>query len=448
MNQKNIVSIWIEAAKIIQDKIGPEAFETWFSTIGVKERSPNILIIEAPDEFFKNWIVEHYDALIKNCLQQVSATEIEVEFAVNPEAAKDAEAKEAHMPKQTFVRQTKISEPLNPRFTFEGFVVGPSNRIAHAYCQAVAKSPAKTYNPLFIYGGVGLGKTHLMQAVAHAIKDANPGFKFCYTTSERFTNELIDAIQHRSTPRFRDKYRTVDILLIDDIHFIAGKEATQEEFFNTFNKLYDEHKQIIISSDRPPREISHLEERLVSRFGWGLITDVQAPDLETRIAILRKKVEREPIKVPDDVIYFIAEQIKTNIRELEGALIRVVAYSLLEEKEISLSMAQDILKDMVKETKKNITIDVIQRKVADFFDLSLHDLKAKRRNKTIVLPRQIAMYLARELTTQSLPEIGELFGGKDHTTVLHAWNKIKNSVDKDSNLKSTVNSIITEIQHR
>lgn len=448
MDHKNIIEIWPEVESILRDKIGPEAFKTWFSTIGIKERQPNILIIETPDEFFKNWLVEHYLALIKGCLEHLSATEIKLEFAVNPEVAKDADSKETAVLKSAYAVQAKISEPLNPRFTFESFVVGPSNRIAHAYCQAVAKSPAKTYNPLFIYGGVGLGKTHLMQAVAHAIQEENPGFKSCYTTSERFTNELIDAIQHRSTHRFREKYRTVDILLIDDIHFIAGKEATQEEFFHTFNKLYDDHKQIIISSDRSPREISNLEERLVSRFGWGLITDVQAPDLETRIAILRKKVEREPIKVPDDVVYFIAEQIKTNIRELEGALIRVVAYSLLEEKEISLAMAQDILKDMVKETKKNITIDTIQRKVADFFDLSLHDLKTKRRNKNIVLPRQIAMYLARELTNQSLPEIGELFGGKDHTTVLHAWNKIKNSIDKDSNLKNTINSVITEIQHR
>ncbi|MBM3249068.1 MAG: chromosomal replication initiator protein DnaA [Candidatus Omnitrophica bacterium] len=448
MSDKNMVGIWFEATKIIQEKIGPEAFKTWFSTVGVKEHYPNTLVIEAPDEFFKNWIVDHYLALIQGCLQLVSDTAVQLEFAVNPEVAKERAQKEAPGAKTSLSTHAKISEPLNPRFTFDSFVVGPSNRIAHAYCQAVAKSPAKTYNPLFIYGGVGLGKTHLMQAVAHAIKEANPGSKSCYTTSERFTNELIDAIQHRSTHRFREKYRTVDILLIDDIHFIAGKEATQEEFFHTFNKLYDDHKQIIISSDRSPREISHLEERLVSRFGWGLITDVQAPDLETRIAILRKKVEREPIKVPDDVIYFIAEQIKTNIRELEGALIRVVAYSLLEEKEISLSMAQEILKDMVKETKKNITIDIIQRKVADFFDLSLHDLKTKRRNKNIVLPRQIAMYLSRELTNQSLPEIGELFGGKDHTTVLHAWNKIKNGIDKDSNLKNTVNSVITEIQYR
>jgi chromosomal replication initiator protein len=446
MNER-ILSIWAQAKKTIRDRIGPEAFQTWFYSISVKERPPNTLVIETPDEFFKNWFLEHYLVLIQDSLKNIASSDIKIELEVNPEILKQKKEVGAEKLATPTQKRIQISEPLNPRFTFESFVVGPSNRFAHAYCLAVAKSPAKTYNPLFIYGGVGLGKTHLMQAVAHAIKNNNPRFKYCYITSERFTNELIDAIQHRSTQKFREKYRNVDMLLIDDIHFIAGKEATQEEFFHTFNRLHDDHKQIIISSDRPPREISNLEERLVSRFGWGLITDIQPPDLETRIAILKKKIEREPIKVPDDVIYFIAQQIKTNIRELEGALIRVVAYSLLEEKEVSLTMAQDILKDMVQETRRNITIDSIQRKVVEFFDLSLHDLKTKKRNKNIVLPRQVAMYLARELTNQSLPEIGELFGGKDHTTVLHAWNKIKYLLNKDSNLKNIINKIIFNLQH-
>ncbi|MFH1655176.1 MAG: chromosomal replication initiator protein DnaA [Candidatus Omnitrophota bacterium] len=445
MDKKNILDIWSKAEKSIQNKVGHEAFQTWFTSIGVKERSPNVLVIEAPDEFFKNLFIERYLALIKDSINSISSTIVKIEFAINPAVAKDN--KVVDRPYAEVSRPPRMSAPLNPRFTFDGFVVGPSNRFAHAACLAVADSPAKTYNPLFIYGRVGLGKTHLMQAVAHILQEKNPGFKTCYTTSEKFTNELIRAIQHRSTQQFRDKYRGINMLLIDDIHFIAGKEATQEEFFHTFNSLYDDHRQIIVSSDRPPREISKLEERLVSRFGWGLITDIQPPDLETRIAILKKKIEREPIQVPDDVIYFIAQQIKTNIRELEGALIRVVAYSLLEEKPISLTMAQDILKDMVTETKKNITVDSIQRKVADFFDLSLHDLKTKRRNKNIVLPRQVAMYLARELTNQSLPEIGELFGGKDHTTVLYSWKKIKGVIKTDINLKHSVEKIITEIQH-
>jgi len=444
VDKKNISNIWSKAEQTIKDRIGPEAFQTWFATIGVKERSPDVLVIVAPDEFFKNLFIERYLTLIKESLKNLSSS-VKIEFEVNPNIIK--ENKIIDKPFAEISRTPPVSTHLNPRFTFESFVVGPANRFSHAACLAVANSPAKAYNPLFIYGRVGLGKTHLMQAVAHMLQEKNPGFKTCYTTSEKFTNELIGAIQHRSTPQFRDKYRGINMLLIDDIHFIAGKEATQEEFFHTFNVLYDDHKQIIVSSDRPPREISNLEERLVSRFGWGLITDIQPPDLETRIAILKKKIEREPISVPDDVIYFIAHQIKTNIRELEGALIRVVAYSLLEEKPISLAMARDILKDMVTETKKNITVDSIQRKVADFFDLSLHDLKTKRRNKNIVLPRQVAMYLARELTNQSLPEIGELFGGKDHTTVLHSWNKIKTVIKNDLDLKNSIDRIITDIQH-
>ena len=445
MDKSNLSNIWPKAEQVIKEKIGPEAFQTWFASVGIEERPVGVLIIQTPDEFFKNLFIERYFNLIKDTLQHLSPG-VKIEFEVNPNIVQQNKSVEQDY---TSAKKTKqhMSAPLNPRFTFDSFVVGPSNRFSHAACLAVAGSPAKTYNPLFIYGRVGLGKTHLMQAVAHTLQGKNPSFKTCYTTSEKFTNELINAIQNRSTQQFRDKYRRIDMLLIDDVHFIAGKEATQEEFFHTFNTLYDDHKQIIVSSDRPPREISNLEERLVSRFGWGLITDIQPPDLETRIAILKKKIEREPISVPDEVIYFIAQQIKTNIRELEGALIRVVAYSLLEEKPISLAMAQDILKDMVTETKKNITIDSIQRKVADFFDLSLHDLKTKRRNKNIVLPRQVAMYLARELTNQSLPEIGELFGGKDHTTVLHAWNKIKTAVKEDKDLKSTIDKIITDIQH-
>ena len=326
---------------------------------------------------------------------------------------------------QIKLQESKIPN-LNSRYTFENFVVGPSNRHAHAYSLAVAESPAKTYNPLFIYGGVGLGKTHLIQAICHQIKNKSPAnLKICYMASELFTNELIDAIQHRSTALFRQKYRNVDVLVIDDIHFIAGKESTQEEFFHTFNTLYDAHKQIIFSSDRPPKEIANLQDRLVSRFGWGLTTDIQPPDLETRVAILKKKIEREPVSVPDEVIFFIAQLIKTNIRELEGALIRTIAYSLLEEKPITLGLAQGVLKDLLKEPKKLITVDFIQRCVAEEFGISLPELKTKRRNKTIVLPRQVAMYLSRELTDFSLPEIGGFFGGKDHTTVLHSYNKIK-----------------------
>jgi len=322
-----------------------------------------------------------------------------------------------------------------------------SNRMAHAASVAVANAPGKSYNPIFIYGGVGLGKTHLMQAIAHHILAKTPSAKVKYTSSEKFTNELILAIQNRATERFRQKYRNIDVLLIDDIHFLAGKEAAQEEFFHTFNVLYDYHKQIVVSSDRPPKEIARLEERLVSRFSWGLVVDVQPPDFETRVAILKKKLEKDPIKIDEDVIHFIAKNITTNIRELEGALIRIIAYSLIESKPVSLEMAKGILKDMVKEIYRRVTPETILEKVAGYFGVSKDDLKKSRRNKNLVLPRQIAMYLIRELTELSLPEIGGFFGAKHHTTVLYAAKKIKEDLKKDGKLKLSINSLTQEIKN-
>jgi len=335
---------------------------------------------------------------------------------------------------------------LNTKYTFESFVVGPSNRFAHAASVAVAESPAKSYNPLFIYGPVGLGKTHLMQAIGQEILRLNPGVRIIYITSERFTNELINAIKTGTTLKFREKYRTVDCLLIDDIHFIAGKEATMEEFFNTFNTLYDAHKQIVVSSDKPPKDISNLEERLVSRFEWGLVTDIQPPDFETRTAILRKKAEREGIAIPDAITFFIADKIKSNIRELEGALIRVVAYSKLVGKEVDEAVAQEVLKDLIVETQKKITIDLIQRKVAEYFEIRPSDMTAKRRSKNVAYPRHVAMYLSREMTSYSFPEIGEQFGGRDHTTILHACEKIRKDIKKEPKTKSLVDKLILEIK--
>jgi len=320
-------------------------------------------------------------------------------------------------------------------------MVGACNRMAYAASLAVANAPGKSYNPLFIYGGVGLGKTHLMQAIAHYILEKTQKTKVKYISSERFTNELILSIQNRTTPWFRQKYRGIDVLLIDDIHFLSGKEAVQEEFFHTFNELYDYHKQIIISSDKPPKEIPKLEDRLVSRFSWGLIVDIQPPDLETRIAILKKKVEKEPVKIEEEVINFIAENITTNIREMEGALIRIIAYSLIENKPITLSLAKEILKDMVKEIYRRITPEIILEKVANYFNLSLQEIKKNRRNKNIVLPRQIGMYLIRELTELSLPEIGSFWGAKHHTTILYAHRKIKDLIKKDEKVKSIVNNL-------
>ncbi|MDP3143447.1 MAG: chromosomal replication initiator protein DnaA [Candidatus Omnitrophota bacterium] len=446
MDKNKLLEIWDKAQNIIRDKIGNTSYDTWIATLRAKDGSPNSLLLEAPDEFFKNWVEEHYRAIIQDSLQQIHNRPVEIEFITNPKILEETTHNKLSKLEIGFQAVAPTSQALNPRFTFEGFVEGSSNRFAHAACLAVAESPAKAYNPLFIYGGVGLGKTHLMQSITHHIINKNPAIKSCYITSERFTNELIGAIQHRTTAQFRQKYRNIDILMVDDIQFIAGKESTQEEFFHTFNVLYDNHKQIVISSDRQPKSIANLEERLSSRFSWGLITDIQPPDFETRVAILRKKIEREPIKVPDEVILFIAQEIKSNIRELEGALVRVLAYSLMEEKLVSLALCREILKDMVRESHKKISIELIQKIVADNFSVPTNDLKSKRRNKNIVLPRQIAMYLSRELTNLSLPEIGVGFGGKDHTTILYSWNKIKEGLKKDGNLKNIIERITNTIQ--
>ena len=442
----SLLTIWEKAQTHIKDKIGNPAYESWFSSLSIEEKNNETLIIVTPDEFFKNWIIEHYLSFINESLQKISASQIHLEFTVNSAILQKKPQNKLVEFEKEFQEVDKQRSNLNPRFTFDNFVVGSSNRFAHAACLAVAESPAKAYNPLFIYGKVGLGKTHLMQAITQKILASNPKLKHYYLSSERFTNELIDSIRNRATAQFRQKYRSIDVLLIDDIHFIAGKESTQEEFFHTFNTLHDSRKQIIISSDRPPKDIANLEERLSSRFAWGLITDIQPPDFETRVAILRKKIEKEPVKVPPEVLFFIAQEIKTNIRELEGALIRVIAYSLLEEKNISLEMAKIILKDMVKENVKSVNVEFIQKKVAEFFNISLADLNMKRRNKNIVLPRQIAMYLSRQLTHFSLPEIGEAFGGKDHTTVLHSCKKIEIELRKDKELQNIIEKITTAIK--
>jgi chromosomal replication initiator protein len=438
------ISAWTKAQDYLKEKIGSTTFDTWLLPLKPSSTSPQALLLEAPDIFFCDWVNRHYKALIEDALQ---ALEPGQKIHLRIEAGTGATDTWPN-PTKTKPLATQAIPQLNPRYTFENFVVGSSNKHAHAFSLAVAESPTKTYNPLFIYGGVGLGKTHLIQAICHhAYQKAQGSLKICYLPSERFTNELIDAIQRHSTAAFRQKYRNTDILVVDDVHFFAGKESTQEEFFHTFNTLYDAHKQIIFSSDRPPKEIANLQERLVSRFGWGLTTDIQPPDLETRVAILKKKVEREPVHVPDEVIFFIAQLIKTNIRELEGALVRTIANSLLEEKPITLEAAKEVLKDLFREPKRLITVDFIQRCVAEEFGVSLADIKTRRRNKTIVLPRQVAMYLSRELTDLSLPEIGIYFGGKDHTTVLHSYNKIKEGIYKNPLLKDRMERLIKTIKH-
>ena len=440
-----LIKSWEETQCDLKTKMGDTIFATWIAPLKFSTQDNQSINLEAPDQFFKDWVEKHYLELIRQTLKLRGLNNLLVKLVVS------SSPKDLSIPSTDEINikaaPATAATNLNSRYTFDNFVIGPSNRHAHAYSLAIADSPAKTYNPLFIYGGVGLGKTHLIQAICHQIKSNNPaGVKICYVSSEKFTNELIDAIAHRSTAAFRQKYRSLDVLVIDDIHFIAGKESTQEEFFHTFNTLYDAHKQIVFSSDRPPKEITNLQERLVSRFGWGLATDIQPPDLETRVAILKKKIEREPVRVPDDVIFFIAQLIKTNIRELEGALIRTIAYSLLEEAPVTLHLAKEVLKDLLKEPTQLITVDFIQRCVVEEFGISLQDLKTKRRNKQVVLPRQVAMYLSRQLTDLSLPEIGELFGGKDHTTVLHSYNKIKGDLLRHPELKDHVEKVIQVIK--
>ncbi|MDD2680432.1 MAG: chromosomal replication initiator protein DnaA [Candidatus Omnitrophica bacterium] len=445
----DITQIWREAQEQVKERLGATIFETWILPLKVKAQSQEAILLEAPDTFFRDWVKKNYSAILEDSFSSLGLGKVRVELEVSQASVNEAGSRQAPAKSPiSLARSSPYNLNLNSRYTFENFVIGPSNRHAQAYSLAVADALAKTYNPLFIYGGVGLGKTHLIQAICHRIID-NYGteIKIAYLPSEQFTNELISAIQHHSTASFRQKYRNTDVLVIDDVHFFGGKDSTQEEFFNTFNALYDAHKQIILSSDRPPKEIADLQDRLVSRFGWGLTTDIQPPDLETRVAILKKKIEREPVAVSDEVIFFIAQLIKTNIRELEGALVRIMAYSLMEEKPITLDLTKEVLKDLLREPKKLITVDFIQRCVAEEFGISLGELKTKRRNKTVVLPRQVAMYLSRELTDLSLPEIGQFFGGKDHTTVLHSYNKIKEGVGSNITLQEKIERIIQIIKH-
>lgn len=460
-------SVWEQVLVLLKKNFNQQTYQTWLEPIRFIEKNEDSVVLGVPNKFFKNWVEDHYSDIITSCLQTVCDKKLSVELVILPDkAAGSAKEKEEaagsvkekpeepvldeakkHIFPFFFKKTSSGDEPkLNPKYTFESFVVGPGNRFAHAASLAISESPAKAYNPLFIYGKVGLGKTHLMQAIGHQILKNKQNIKFTYITSEKFTNQLINAIQNRTTLQFRQMYRSVDLLLIDDIHFIAGKEATQEEFFNTFNTLYDAHKQIVVSSDRSPKDIPALEERLVSRFEWGLVTDIQPPDLETRIAILRKKAEREGLTAPDDVTYFIAEKIKTNIRELEGALIRVAAYAKLVGKAISMELVREVLKDVLKEAEKKITIDLIQQKVAQYFDIRVTDLRNKRRTKTIVYPRQIAMYLSRDLTDSSLPEIGEQFGGRDHSTVIYAYEKIHKDFASNGNTKNIIEKIMESIR--
>jgi len=439
--------IWQSCKEKLKSALGETSFDTWIAPLGLKKAGASILILEAPDSFFKNWVESNYILHIKQTLKEISQRDFEVIFEVNPNLLRGKTNRIFKTIQKSFREEPQDSLKLNPRFTFNNFIVGASNRMAHAASLAVANAPGKSYNPIFLYGGVGLGKTHLMQAIAHHILSKNKQATVKYTSSEKFTNELIFSIRNRSMEKFRQKYRESDAILIDDIQFLSGKEAAQEEFFHTFNVLYDYHKQIIISSDRPPKEIPKLEERLVSRFNWGLVVDIQLPDFETRVAILEKKLEKDPIKMDPEVIHFIAQNITTNIRELEGALVRIIAYSLVEDKPVSLDMAKEILKDMVKEIFKRVTPNNILEKVEEYYNIPKDGLKRNKRNKTLVQPRQVAMYLIRELTELSLPEIGRFFGAKHHTTILYAHKKVKKDMNENKKLEDIINSLTQDIKH-
>jgi len=437
-------NIWNEALKLIKVELTEVSFNTWLKTINPLMKAEDKIILAAPNEFTKGILEGRYLNLIKNAIKQVTSKEYDIQFTIPGE---DLNINVG----QSVTSNNSISvfnqrSQLNPKYTFDTFVIGNSNRFAHAASLAVAEAPAQAYNPLFIYGGVGLGKTHLMHAIGHYILNQTPNAKVVYVSSEKFTNELINSIRDDRNNQFRNKYRNVDVLLIDDIQFIAGKESTQEEFFHTFNALHEANKQIVISSDRPPKEIPTLEDRLRSRFEWGLIADIQPPDLETRIAILKKKAKVENIDVPDDVMLYIASKIQSNIRELEGALIRIVAYSSLTNKNINLELAEEALKDIISSDKpRKITVKLIKEVVSKEFNIKIEDFNSRKRTKSIAYPRQIAMYLTRELTDLSLPKIGEEFGGRDHTTVIHAYDKITEDMTNNDDFKNIINKLIKEI---
>jgi len=441
---ENIGDLWSRVLSEIEKKISKPSFETWLKSTKAFSLKNDTLTIIAPNEFARDWLESKYSSLIMDTVLEITGAELEIKFILPQNHIEEIE-----MNIPAVKEKVKYDEPvefgqsmLNPKYTFDTFVIGSGNRFAHAASLAVAEAPAKAYNPLFIYGGVGLGKTHLMHAIGHYVLEHNPNAKVVYLSSEKFTNEFINSIRDNKAIEFRNKYRNVDVLLIDDIQFLAGKEQTQEEFFHTFNTLHEESKQIVISSDRPPKEIPTLEDRLRSRFEWGLITDITPPDLETRIAILRKKAKAEGLDIPNEVMLYIANQIDTNIRELEGALIRVVAYSSLINKDINASVAAEALKNLITASRpKTLSILDIQRTVGEFFNIKLEDFKAKKRTKSVAFPRQVAMYLSRELTDHSLPKIGEEFGGRDHTTVIHAHEKISKLVETDSQLQSQIKEI-------
>jgi chromosomal replication initiator protein len=439
-------NLWDEVLVRIETKVNKHSFYTWFRPTSFVAVRGNELVVRVPNPVFRDWLTKHYAGVIREALTDLDQQACNVSFTAEAAALHDV----VPGPTPDEIAQTNESAPapvtattgLNPRYTFETFIVGSSNQFAHAAARAVAEAPSRSYNPLFLYGGVGLGKTHLMHAIGRYVLEHNPGLTLTYISAERFMNEMINAMRYDRSIDFRERYRAVDILLVDDIQFIAGKDGTQAEFFHTFNALHDAQKQIVLSSDCPPREIQEIEERLRSRFEWGLIADIQPPDLETKVAILKKKAEAEAVPLPDNVALYIAGKIKSNIRELEGSLIRLVAYASLTGQEITLALAQEILKNVLTHEDRAITIEIIQKYVADYFQLKVQDLKSKNNSKSVAIPRQVAMYLCKSLTRASLPEIGRSFGGKHHSTVIHSVRKVEELRKRDGDFNNLINTCL------
>jgi chromosomal replication initiator protein len=438
-------NIWEQVLSRIEAKVNRHSFYTWFKPTSFVADDGTAIRVRVPNSLFRDWLTKHYATVLAEALDEVERRESQVVFItdettgaiVQPAAA---EAIAAAVKEEEEDRSAPGN--LGPRYSFDTFIVGPSNQFAHAACRAVAEAPSRSYNPLFIYGGVGLGKTHLMHAIGHYVLNHLTSLKLTYISSERFMNEMINAVRYDRVLDFRERYRSVDVLLVDDIQFLAGKEGTQTEFFHTFNSLYDSQKQIVINSDCPPHEIPSLEERLRSRFEWGLIADIQPPDLETKVAILKKKAETEGIPLPDNVAIYIAGKIKSNIRELEGSLIRLIAYASLTGREISLPLAQDVLRNVLQHDDRAITIEIIQKHVSDYYQLKLGELKSRNNSKSVAMPRQIAMYLCKTLTNASLPEIGKSFGGKHHSTVIHSIRKIEDLRQRDGDFNTLINNFV------
>ena len=459
------MDLWKSVLSQLETRLDPHTFNTWLRPTALAWQDDTSLHVSVPNDVYREWLRDNYGDLIRDALSELTGGPLSVEFTTSSVAPSNTVAGSrpvtssvtaVHGPSNpspqvggepvTFEESGPVSGPLNTKYKFSTFVVGTSNQLAHAAARAVASSPSRSYNPLFLYGGVGLGKTHLMHAIGHKILHDDPDVRLVYISSERFMNELINSIRYDRTFEFREKYRNIDVLLMDDIQFLAGKERTQEEFFHTFNALYDAQRQIVLTSDSPPKEIPTLEERLRSRFEWGLLADIQAPDLETKIAILRKKAEGESAEIPDDVMLFIATNSKSNIRELEGALIRLVAYSSLTGEVVTVELARDVLRDTLNARAAVITIDAIQENVADYFGLRAGDLRSKSNARRITQPRQIAMFICKELTNHSLPEIGRAFGGKHHSTVIHSVNKVKRERENNEDTERVVHTLLEALQ--